>query len=341
MPAHSIRASTSWRVSGYFGPRQRCGKSRSIATFCPARRIRRCRAGLARRTAASGDRSQPGAGRVRPAKAGQGPQRRCCPRQAETPTLDEVKARIDAGPGAGAGDCSKGSSGSWWPATTATGCQAPLGRWKHSCTRSTAKPNWPRRGSSASLKRPLPVAADRLKRQFDELTDFTQSCWPNRPTCATSFWAQADRTVALTRPSGNRPRGRYRKYFYDEVIGRFDRPLMTAKPRTRKVYDEPSSPATKWCSTCFPTSLPTESAGAQEHSSRASGGRWSSASMGWKAGRRTRSSTVPAEHFYNCLPPGWPSAASSPTRRKIRTSSKTASARCSQERTRCARRSFR
>src|SRR5262249_59470628 len=31
----------------------------------------------------------------------------------------------------------------------------------------------------------------------------------------------------------------YRQQFYDGVIGRFDRPLLPANPRTRQIYDEP------------------------------------------------------------------------------------------------------
>ncbi|HEY5316149.1 MAG TPA: dienelactone hydrolase family protein [Pirellulales bacterium] len=93
-------------------------------------------------------------------------------------------------------------------------------------------------GSSASLKRPLPVAADRMHRQFEELNDYTQSLLADSQYVRNNFWADADRK-SRDPAKWQQSTRRYRRYFYDDVIGRFELPLMAPKPRTRKVYDEP------------------------------------------------------------------------------------------------------
>jgi dienelactone hydrolase len=93
-------------------------------------------------------------------------------------------------------------------------------------------------GSSASLKRPLPVAADRMQRQFNELNDFTQNLLTDSEYVRKAFWADADRK-SRSPAKWQASTKSYRKYFYDEVIGRFEQPLLDSKPRTRKIYDEP------------------------------------------------------------------------------------------------------
>jgi dienelactone hydrolase len=94
-------------------------------------------------------------------------------------------------------------------------------------------------GSSASLKRPLPVAADRMHRQFEELNAHTQSLLADSQYVRNDFWADADRK-SRDPAKWQQTTRRYRQYFYDDVIGRFELPLMDPKPRTRKVYDEPT-----------------------------------------------------------------------------------------------------
>lgn len=105
-------------------------------------------------------------------------------------------------------------------------------------------------GGSPENVRPTLSADARLKRQLDEMTDFTQklmheSCYTRvaffekhgivRPTTIAGASnvkpIEASRWTEAMKP--------LKEYFYDEVIGRFDRPLLPAKPRTRKVYDEP------------------------------------------------------------------------------------------------------
>jgi hypothetical protein len=94
-------------------------------------------------------------------------------------------------------------------------------------------------GSSASLKRAPPVAADRMQRQFEELNDHTQSVLADSQYVRNDFWADADRK-SRDPAKWQQSTRRYRQYFYDDVIGRFELPLMDPKPRTRKVYDAPT-----------------------------------------------------------------------------------------------------
>lgn len=80
-------------------------------------------------------------------------------------------------------------------------------------------------------------AQSRLKRQFDELTDYTQALMRESEYTRRSFWSKADRASRSVEKwqTTSEP---YRENFYNEVIGRFDRPLLKPQVRSRKVYDE-------------------------------------------------------------------------------------------------------
>ena len=77
----------------------------------------------------------------------------------------------------------------------------------------------------------------RLKRQFDQLVEFTQRLLSEAEYTRRTFWANADRQ-SRSPQKWQETTVPYRKYFYDEVIGRFDIPKEPANARTRKVYDE-------------------------------------------------------------------------------------------------------
>ncbi len=81
-----------------------------------------------------------------------------------------------------------------------------------------------------------PWKATRTERAIAELDRHIQRLLMESPEIRKRFWAKLD-TSSLERFSESVEW--YRKYFYDEVIGRFDIPLGDAKPRTRKVYDTP------------------------------------------------------------------------------------------------------
>ena len=79
----------------------------------------------------------------------------------------------------------------------------------------------------------------RLKRQFDELVDYTQRLLAEAEYTRRQFWSKADRQSRSV-DKWRETTAYYRKYFYDEVIGRFDIPKLDPNVRTRKVYDEPA-----------------------------------------------------------------------------------------------------
>ncbi|HEV7224506.1 MAG TPA: acetylxylan esterase, partial [Pirellulales bacterium] len=77
----------------------------------------------------------------------------------------------------------------------------------------------------------------RLKRQLDEMTEYTQHLMREGEYTRRNFWAKADRGSRSTE-KWQETAEPYRDYFYDDVVGRFDRPLLKPEVRSRKVYDE-------------------------------------------------------------------------------------------------------
>jgi dienelactone hydrolase len=93
-------------------------------------------------------------------------------------------------------------------------------------------------GETPRVEGTLPDAKARLMRQFDQLTEHTQALMRESEYTRAKFWEKADRASRSVEKWQDTTRS-YRDYFYDEVIGRFERPLLPANVRTRKVYDEP------------------------------------------------------------------------------------------------------
>ncbi|HJT35329.1 MAG TPA: hypothetical protein VJ783_25105 [Pirellulales bacterium] len=91
-------------------------------------------------------------------------------------------------------------------------------------------------GTAPTYDRPGFDPQQRLKRQLDELTEFTQRLMRESEYTRRAFWSKADRGSVEKWTQTTKP---YRDYFANEVIGRFDLERLPAKPRTRKVYDEP------------------------------------------------------------------------------------------------------
>jgi dienelactone hydrolase len=76
----------------------------------------------------------------------------------------------------------------------------------------------------------------RLRRQFDELVEFTQKLVRRSPARRAEFWSNAD----ASSPERWRESTRfYRDYVWDEVIGRLPPPGLPADPRSRLIYDTP------------------------------------------------------------------------------------------------------
>ena len=76
----------------------------------------------------------------------------------------------------------------------------------------------------------------RLVRQADEMQEFTQSLLRESEYTRESFWKKADRSSL---EKWKQSTTWYRDYFANEVIGRFDDPLLPPNARTRQIYDEP------------------------------------------------------------------------------------------------------
>ena len=77
----------------------------------------------------------------------------------------------------------------------------------------------------------------RLKRQIEQMQEFTQSLVRHSDLVRKAFWAKADRSSLERWRESTKW---YRDYFADEVIGRFDTKLLSPNPRTRQIFDEPN-----------------------------------------------------------------------------------------------------
>ncbi len=76
----------------------------------------------------------------------------------------------------------------------------------------------------------------RHRRQMHELDRHNQWLLSESPYVREDFWSKLDRSSLEKFRSSVEW---YRRYFRDEVIGRFDRELLPANVRSRKAYDEP------------------------------------------------------------------------------------------------------
>ncbi|MCI0620730.1 MAG: dienelactone hydrolase family protein [Acidobacteria bacterium] len=89
-------------------------------------------------------------------------------------------------------------------------------------------------GSTANLD--SQVATERLKRQFDELVNFTQKLVRESPKQRAQFWSTADTSTPERWKASTKA---HREFIWEEVIGRLPAPSVGANPRSRLVYDEP------------------------------------------------------------------------------------------------------
>jgi putative membrane-bound dehydrogenase-like protein len=77
----------------------------------------------------------------------------------------------------------------------------------------------------------------RLKRQFEQLVEDTQVLLRRSERVREEyFWKKTDRKSVAGFEKSTEP---LRTQFYDEVIGRFETPILPPHPRSRLVYDEP------------------------------------------------------------------------------------------------------
>jgi len=76
----------------------------------------------------------------------------------------------------------------------------------------------------------------RLRRQFNQMVDFTQALIRKSPEHRKAFWNKAD---ASSTQRWNDTTKSYRDYIWDEVIGRISSTSLPFNPRTRLILDEP------------------------------------------------------------------------------------------------------
>ncbi|HVX10860.1 MAG TPA: dienelactone hydrolase family protein [Pirellulales bacterium] len=90
-------------------------------------------------------------------------------------------------------------------------------------------------GKAPSYDRPGFDAQDRLKRQLDEMNEYTQRLMREGEYTRRNLWSKASRaSVDAWRESS----AQYRKMFADDVIGRFELDRLPLNARSRKAYDE-------------------------------------------------------------------------------------------------------
>ena len=76
----------------------------------------------------------------------------------------------------------------------------------------------------------------RLRRQFDQIVDFTQALIRKSPDRRKEFWSKADKSS----PERWKDTTKFcRDYIWDEIIGRLPSPSLPINPRTRMILDEP------------------------------------------------------------------------------------------------------
>jgi dienelactone hydrolase len=78
----------------------------------------------------------------------------------------------------------------------------------------------------------------RQHRLIDQMQSFTQSIVRESPYTRQSFWSKADRK-SRSPEKWQVSTTFYRDYLANEVIGRFDHPLLPPNPRTREIYNTP------------------------------------------------------------------------------------------------------
>jgi len=150
-----------------------------------------------------------------------------------TPALDEVRAEVER-----ARQLSKGlepaprielveSGGSHGP----YGCDDALQRFLDVLSPGAKlTPS----GQAAQPLPGLPDADDRQARQVLEIDRHNQWLLTESPYVRQDYFAKLDTSSPAAFQKSITP---YREFFYNEVIGRFDQPLLAPRPRTRKSYE--------------------------------------------------------------------------------------------------------
>jgi hypothetical protein len=111
------------------------------------------------------------------------------------------------------------------------GCDEALGRFVDMLWRGAKL--WPKTKPVTRVGS-LPSADERQARQVHELDRHNQWLLTESPYVRQEFLAKLDTSSPA---AFQKSAATYREFFYNEVIGRFDQPLLAPRPRTRKSYE--------------------------------------------------------------------------------------------------------
>ena len=84
---------------------------------------------------------------------------------------------------------------------------------------------------------PLPDTSTRMKRQLDQLVDYTQKLVQGSPAVRARFWARAD---ASSPEKWEATSEFYRRYLWEEIIGKLPPATGPLAAETRLLYDKPA-----------------------------------------------------------------------------------------------------
>jgi len=159
--------------------------------------------------------------------------RGAAPGRITTPPLKDVQAEVEKARNyytqAGAADRLRFIAGGRWPGSVAAlraflqamGLRGP-----------SVKP-----GRAAAKLGQAIDPAERHRGQFEQLIEFTQSVVRRAPAARRQFWQKAD---ASSLEAWQRTTEWYRRYLWEQVIGRLPDPSEPLLARTRRIHDQPN-----------------------------------------------------------------------------------------------------
>ena len=146
-------------------------------------------------------------------------------------------------------------------------------------------------------------AKARQERQLHELDRHNQQLLVDSADVRREFMKKLD---VSSLDAFNKTVEPYREYFANEVIGRFDVPVLPPNVRSRQIYDEPLFTGYEVVMDVFPDVFAYGILLLPKESKTGKSGRWWFASMGWRGGRRMlptrKSRTSPITNMPSGLP---------------------------------------
>jgi dienelactone hydrolase len=158
--------------------------------------------------------------------------RGAAPGRIETPTLESVRREVERAAPAKVELVASDDGKAFGTDAALTAFLKSLGATFRSVT--SARPSLVEAGALSAQ------SSTRLKRRIEQMGEYTQSLVRESEYTRRKFWEKADaaRKARSVEQWAEATKG-YRDYFENDVIGKFDTPLLAPNVRTRQVYDEP------------------------------------------------------------------------------------------------------